>query len=141
MGRDCDTSPELARHLEETGLAARTRRSGPVGDIERVYAEADVLVLPSHSEAMPLTAIEARAMGTIVAASRVGDVPTLGIPAALMFPPRDTAALQAALSRAITEAGKPRPRADRTSDAVLARFDIRNVARRYLELYAELKRR
>ncbi len=140
VGRDCDTAPELARHLEETGLAAHTRRSGPVTDIERVYAEADVLVLPSHSEAMPLTAIEARAMGAIVCASRVGDVPTLGIPEALMFPPLDTAALQAALSRALAEAGKARELADARSDPVLARFDIRNVAQRYVELYAELTR-
>lgn len=140
VGRDCDTAPELSRHLEATGLAGQTRRMGPVIDIERIYAGADILVLPSHSEAMPLTAIEARAMGAIVCASRVGDVPTLGIAGELMFPPRDTAALQTALSRAIARAGERRTAASAEGDPVIARFDIRSVAARYVELYEDLMR-
>ena len=76
-------------------------------DKDRALAEADVLVLPSHAEGLPVCVLEAMAAGVPVVASAVG-----GIPHALddgrcgeLVPPRDVQALTAALHRMLAEPG------------------------------------
>jgi len=69
-------------------------------DIEALYARADVLVLPSLWEALPLVALEAMRAGLPVVASRVGGIPEIideGV-TGLLVPPSDPVALLQALS-------------------------------------------
>ena len=47
----------------------------PAATLRRLYAAADVLVVPSHSESFGLVALEAQACGTPVLAARVGGLP------------------------------------------------------------------
>lgn len=62
------------------GLAAEVEFKGYVGSSEELwneYREADVLVLPSHSEGLPLVIMEAMSMGLPVIATDVGGVSEL----------------------------------------------------------------
>src|SRR6185312_15552420 len=63
---DCssDWAQALQRRVRQSAVAERVRFLGNVNDVyERVYA-ADLLVLASRAEAMPLVVLEAMALGT-----------------------------------------------------------------------------
>lgn len=96
------------------GGDARIRFHGPFaeGTQDRVLAGIDVLAQPSiWWENSPLTVLEALGAGIPVVASRIGGIPEL-IPdgAGLLVPPRDPAALRAALAAIMDGAlGEPRP--------------------------------
>jgi glycosyltransferase involved in cell wall biosynthesis len=70
-------------------------RTGP--ELERTYAAADLLVLPSHAETYGMVVTEALARGVPVVASDVGGVSEALGNGGLLVPPGDPAALGAAL--------------------------------------------
>jgi len=81
----------------------------PLAQIPRWLAACDVLVLPSHAEGTPNVILEALACGRRVVATSVGGIPDLLTTRELgeMVPPRDPAALGAALARALESAYDP----------------------------------
>jgi glycosyltransferase involved in cell wall biosynthesis len=85
--------PEAARDLDARFLGYRE-------DARDVFAAADVIALPSLTEGLPLTALEALALGRCVVASAVGELPdVLAEGAGVLVPPGDPAALSDALRR------------------------------------------
>lgn len=90
----------LERQAAAAGIADRVIFAGslPPGAIrERLHA-ADLFVLPSRSEGMPLALLEAMATGTACIAARVGGVPELAGEAARLVGPEDPQALAAAIA-------------------------------------------
>jgi glycosyltransferase involved in cell wall biosynthesis len=73
----------LRRHVEhlaeDLGVAERTAFLGNVdpGSLGPLYTSADLLILPSVSEASPLVVTEAMACGTPVLATRIAGIPSL----------------------------------------------------------------
>jgi len=63
----------------ELGIDSRVTFVGKVlnGDLKHYYGDSSFYVVPSFSEAFPLTALEAMACGKAVIASRVGGLPSL----------------------------------------------------------------
>jgi glycosyltransferase involved in cell wall biosynthesis len=90
-GRGCDSSAALQRLVARAGLARQCRIHGAVRAIERIYAEADIVILPSVREAFPVTLIEAAATGALIVASDVGEAGKLGFDQRLLFGPGDAA--------------------------------------------------
>ena len=70
---------KLERRAQELGIADRVALLGTLGpqELRRIYSEADVLVLPTVSDAFPLVALEAMACGTPVLATRVSGLPEM----------------------------------------------------------------
>ncbi|HEY9069325.1 MAG TPA: glycosyltransferase [Candidatus Ozemobacteraceae bacterium] len=68
---------ELRRRVTMLGLENRVHLAGIVQPIGQVYADLDLLVLPSRNEGTPLVLIESLASGCPVAATAVGGVPEL----------------------------------------------------------------
>jgi D-inositol-3-phosphate glycosyltransferase len=70
---------KLERRAHQLGIADRVAFLGPVSpsELNRIYAEADLLVLPTVSDTSPLVALEAMACGTPVLASRVSGLPSM----------------------------------------------------------------
>lgn len=62
---------------ERFGMAGRLHLPGLRSDMPEVYRQLDLLVCPSHSEAMPLAVMEAMASALPVVGTRVGGVPDL----------------------------------------------------------------
>lgn len=139
-GEGCDTAPALRDHLESAGLLGRSRLHGALGQIERIYEDLDILVLPSRAEALPMVVLEAAAMGVMVCASRVGDVPRIGLPAEVLFDPDDAEGCARALSAAAALAAEP-GRAARQRALVQDRFDVERIARRLADLYHDVVER
>ncbi|WP_220432150.1 glycosyltransferase [Falsirhodobacter xinxiangensis] len=104
------TGPEEAairRRIARLGLNAELL--GHRDDIPALMAGADVLVLPSAFEGLPLVVLEAMALGCPVVATRIGGVvEALGEDHPWLVPPGDRRALAAALADAL---GKPEDRA------------------------------
>jgi glycosyltransferase involved in cell wall biosynthesis len=105
MDRDPAFAESLRRRTLDDELGDRVRFPGPrIGaDLDRSYASADLLVLPSRVETYGMVVTEALARGLPVVAANVGGVAealghgTGGIRPGLLVPPDDPAALAAAL--------------------------------------------
>ncbi len=94
--------------LAAAGVAARVELTGWVDkrEVERLLARADVLVLPSHDENLPMSVIEGMAFGLAVVATPVGAVPEIvtdGV-TGLLVPAGDAERLCDALSRLVDDA-------------------------------------
>lgn len=127
-----DRDPEFVGRVRDLarrhGLAGRVTLPGPLAplpgtELAALFAESDLLVLPSRQETFGMVVTEALARGMPVLASDVDALPeTVGRTAAgavpgLLVPPDDVPALTAALRRWLTE---PRLR-ERLRDAARKR--------------------
>jgi sugar transferase (PEP-CTERM/EpsH1 system associated) len=130
---------ELNRLSAEMNLADRVQFLGEVDDVPSLLIRARMFVLPSRSEGIPLTVLEAMARGLPIVATRVGGLPEVVIEGETGFlvPPSDPAALAAAMVRLFRdeilgyrmgEAGRRR---------VEQAFDIRRMVHEYETLYLE----
>lgn len=102
-GHPWDEGPWIREYLRAKGLEASVQLLGPRPhpELARFMGAADVAVLPSHFEAQGLAAVEAMACGRPLVATNVGGVPDFvadGVNG-LLVPPKDVAALAAALTR------------------------------------------
>lgn len=107
----------------------------------RAYAAMDCFVVPSRAEAFGQTAIEAMACGTAVIATDVG-----GLREALdlgrvgrLVPVGDVAAIAAAIRQLADDPDARACYADLGRKHVMARHDPAACARRYQELYTEIR--
>ena len=133
--------PERARlqaRCGRLGLASCVRFLGQVHNVDVVYRNLDLLVLPSRSEGLPNTLLEAMQADVPVVATAVGAVPeAVGTSsAAHLVAPGSVAALAEAIERALTHGESP--------DAAVARREVANrfsLERRleaHVQLYREL---
>src|SRR5262245_21258464 len=132
----------LRRRAEALGVLARFHLLGLRSDIANVLAGADLFVLPSLSEGVPLALLEAMLAGKAVIASAVGEVPTVldGGQAGGLVPPSNGAALATALEELLSNPARARAlgAAGQTRAAAAYTFDLMMDA--YLALYARVLR-
>lgn len=93
--------------VEQLGMADRVTLTGWVGpaDVEGLLRTADILVLPSFNENLPMSVIEGMSYGLTVVATPVGAVEDIiedGV-TGLLVPVGDAARLSAALGRAVAD--------------------------------------
>lgn len=129
---------EVRRALDERGLSARAHLLGWSKQLERIYADLDVLALSSLNEGTPVALIEAMAAGVPVAATAVGGVPDLldGGTRGELAPARDPAALAGAIERALSVAA--RERAGRIRADAIARYGASRLCADLAALYGTL---
>ena len=136
--------PAVTAELERLGLGDAVELAGERHDVRELLAEADIFVLSTRSEGLPLSILEAMSAGLPVVASGVGGVPELVVDGetGLLVPPGDPSRLAAAIQRLLED---PALR-DRLGAAGRARvaecFDLDRCRREHLALYRrELARR
>jgi glycosyltransferase involved in cell wall biosynthesis len=96
---------ELREHSDRLGVAGDVRFLDWVSraDLEGLYDLADCFVFPSLYEGFGLPVLEAMRRGVPVACSNASSLPEVAGDAALLFDPRDTQAIRAAMERLLTD--------------------------------------
>lgn len=111
----------------------------PPDAVREILAAADVFVLPSHWEGLPLSLLEAMAAGAAPVATRVGDVPEVldqGAAGILVDPHRPDE-LAEALARLFDDPGERARLGAAARARAVATYDRTAMGRRLLELYRE----
>jgi glycosyltransferase involved in cell wall biosynthesis len=130
----------LEAMTRERGLEGRVRFMGRVESIGPLLLAADLCVLPSLWEGLPLTLLEAMARGRPVVASAVGGVPeTLedGVHGRLV-PPGDAAALARALDELRQRPDAARQMGARAAERVRQRYTWSRVVESFEAVYDEV---
>jgi glycosyltransferase involved in cell wall biosynthesis len=135
-----DLADALQRQAEDYGVGGRLHLLGLRGDISNVLAGADVFVLPSVSEGLPLALLEAMLSGRPVVASDVGEVRTVldDGAAGVLVPAGDAAALADALAGLLHAPDHARELGRRATERATSGYGIASMVARYAALYAEL---
>jgi glycosyltransferase involved in cell wall biosynthesis len=107
-------------------------------DVPVLMAGADVFVLSSASEGLPMSVLEAMAAGLPIVASAVGGVPELLGDTGLLVPPRDEAALAGALERLIADRELRLRLGAAARERVTTEFSLERFRTEHLALYARL---
>jgi glycosyltransferase involved in cell wall biosynthesis len=133
----------LSGAMKERAVAVAPGRvtfTGRVPDTAPYLRAADIWVLPSFAEGLPISLLEAMACGLACVATAVGGVPDMVEDGSdgLLVMPGDPELLATALERLssdLPEARRMGAAARRTAEA---RFAMGTVARTYAELYDEV---
>jgi glycosyltransferase involved in cell wall biosynthesis len=131
--------PSLVALARELGLAERVEFLGEVHDVPALLARASMFVLPSLTEGISLTLLEAMGRGLPVVATRVGGTPevvedgTSGLLVAAQSPIE----LAQALLRVYRHPQRARLMGLAAADRVREQFDVRRMVAEYEGLYLE----
>jgi colanic acid/amylovoran biosynthesis glycosyltransferase len=136
-GPEADRLHALAAQL---GITERVRFAGRLSEADTLgeIAKADILVLPSFMEGLPIVLMEAMAMGTSVIASRVAGIPELVDDGAsgLLFTPSNWDELASCIRRLVDGDALRARLAERGRSKVAAEFDIGRSAAQLRDLFA-----
>jgi glycosyltransferase involved in cell wall biosynthesis len=132
----------LRRKAAELDLESRVRFAGPTWGEEKAHllSQADVLLLPSHSEGLPYALLEAMAAGVVPVVTRVGAMPdvvdagTHGV----FVPVRDAAAITRALATIDADRAWLARMSAACRQRVAASYSLERVAADFGGLYAAL---
>ena len=134
-----ELSDEIARRVAELGLGDRVRLLGPrrKQEVAELMREADLFVLPSLYENLPVVLIEAQASGLPVVATRVGGVPELVSAAAgELVEAGDPGALAEAIERVL--AGRQRFDPAQLAREAAERYGYEAIEARWTAIYEDL---
>jgi glycosyltransferase involved in cell wall biosynthesis len=126
--------------VREKRLGANVRLLGQRTDIGRLLPAADLFLLTSISEGIPLTVIEAMAAGLAVVATRVGGVPEVVEDGrtGLLAPSGDDTALAAAVLQLAEDAMRRRQMGLAGRQRAHALFSEERMHEQYRQLYEEI---
>jgi len=131
-----DHGEDMEPYFARSTLGPRLRRLGWRSDIPALLAAADIFVLPSHFEGLPLSVIEAMMSGLPVVATEIRGPRELIEPGAsgLLVPAGASEPLAAALSQFVTNPALRAAMGARGRQIALTRYNESTIARRTLDL-------
>jgi glycosyltransferase involved in cell wall biosynthesis len=140
VGRGPLSSALHARHAE-LALGDRFRFLGQRDDVLELMAGADVFVLASRHEGLPVVLMEATSVGLPIVATAVGGVPQVldDEVDALLVPPGDPAALASAIERLASDP-QLRARLARNARRKSSQFDMAAASRTIDDIYLQVAR-
>jgi len=111
----------------------------PYSELPQKYREADIFILPSLAEGMPLVVLEAMGTGLPIIASRVQGIDELVVEDVngVLFDPGDVDELAISLAKLIN-AGETRVEMGKASREKVKPYDWKNIADTYLALYDDI---
>jgi glycosyltransferase involved in cell wall biosynthesis len=110
----------------------------PEGETLAEIARADILVLPSFLEGLPIVLMEAMAVGVPVIASRVAGIPELveDGETGLLFTPSNWNELSSSIDRLLGEEGLRTRLVEKAKAKIVSEFDTRSSAKQLAKLFS-----
>jgi colanic acid/amylovoran biosynthesis glycosyltransferase len=135
----------LMRQASSLGVEAEFVGAVDNREVMRFYREADVFVLPSvtctdgHMDGIPVVLMEAMACGVPVISTRLSGIPELveDGKSGILVPEKDARGLAGAIERLLSNTDMARRFSEQGRKKVVAEFDIRDVARRLMEMFSK----
>ncbi len=129
--------PALEAAVKDLGLEGRVTLAGPKDDLRPYYRAADVFILPSISEGLSNSMLEAMACGVAVMASRVGGAKEAVTDGAsgLLFDPLNRVELKECVGRFIEDRALPLRMGELARKTAVERYSMARVADELLEIY------
>ena len=132
---DGESRPEMEVLAKELGIGDAVTFHGMQSNVYPYLHDADIFVLPSIYEGIPMTIIEAMGTGLPIAASRVGGIPgLLGGGESGMLIENDDDAIAAALKTLVLDQSL-REAYGRKAKENSVRFSSRSMAEQYCDIY------
>ena len=130
-----DRGPDMVAAMHASGLGNRLRLLGYRDDISALLAAADVFVLASHFEGLPMSIIEAMLSGLPVIACDIRGPREQVVPGetGLLVPPGDVPALAHAIATLASDAPRRAAMASAGRARAMARYDEAQVVARTLD--------
>jgi glycosyltransferase involved in cell wall biosynthesis len=134
-------NPVLSEAVHRPHLAGRVHLLGARTDVPRVTAALDIAVSSSSSEGFSNVLVEAMACGVGCVATDVGDSRRIVGSTGMVVPPKDDAALAAAIEAGIAAGPAARAELGRSARArALGEYDLSIAVGHYEELYGSFRR-
>ena len=133
---ESDRGEDMAAMLRAAGLGERLRLLGYRADVAAVLAAADIFVLPSYFEGLPMSVIEAMLTGLPVVATAIRGPREQVVPqvTGLLVPPRTVAPLASALRRLVGDPALRAAMGEAGRARALELYDEAKVLARTLDL-------
>jgi glycosyltransferase involved in cell wall biosynthesis len=130
----------LERTAADLGIGDRVVMPGYRENARGYLRLFDVFVLPSYSEGLPVTVLEAMQAGTPIVASRVGGVPAVldEGKGGILTNPGDPDDVRKAIAQALQRDDRTAGMVALARERVQARYTSAAMTRRYVELYGQL---
>jgi glycosyltransferase involved in cell wall biosynthesis len=131
---------ELEQRADELGIARCVAFTGTRRDVPVLVGGVDLVVLPSETEALPTTLIEAAAAGTAAVATSVGGVAEVLVDGetGLLVPPGDQDAFADAVASLLLDDDRRAIMGTRARERAIAGFDVHGWAARLAALYRDV---
>ena len=141
---DPTLADNMRRDAAARGRAEQLLFTGAVHEVHRYFRLADIFVLPSRREGLPVALMEAMACGLPCVASRLpGATDTLidhGV-SGLLVPPEDVDAFTDAIAAMLNDPARAAAMGAAARQVVLDRFGSETIAARWLATYENVLRR
>lgn len=126
---------QIQRMIEQKELIASVELLGEINDVAPILRNADVFVLSSLSEALPVSVIEAMAVGLPIISTNVGGLQELVTDNGILVESNNVLQLMEAmkeLANSITE----RARMGELSEEYAEKFGVHKIVTQYEEIYS-----
>jgi glycosyltransferase involved in cell wall biosynthesis len=129
----------LRQQHSEASLQDSVLFLGFRSDVPALYAAADVFVLSSRSEGLPMVLLEAMTAGLPVVATRVGGVPE-AVPqaAGVLVPPAEPDRLAEAMSALASDVDRRSAMGAAAREHALEQYGVERMAREYLDVFSRV---
>ncbi len=135
---------QLCAQARELGIDAKVQFLGHRADVPDLLAAADLFVLPSLSEALPVTLLEAMLAGCPVVTTTAGGIGDLvgdpndsATPFAWAVPPAEPHLLASAILEALDNEGLRAAHVARARERILEHFTAGRIVSQFLAVYRE----
>jgi glycosyltransferase involved in cell wall biosynthesis len=130
----------LEAEVDRLGLHEEVRFLGFITDTAAFFAGVDLFAMPSLYEGLGVAALEAMAAGRPVVATRVGGLTesVLDGVTGFLVPPRDVAALAAAIAKLVRSRSLAQAMGQRGRERARQHFSLENMARQNESYYYEI---